>query len=132
MFRFSFHLSPPLKTNIYTKNNGLEDVSPFKYGVILGIQPLIFGGVAPLKKSCFALVQGTTTSSDELPHAALSGSTVFQPRNTKKPCYSLIPGAFTNLFTKYNGQVIDVLIYEYEWYCGCFWFVDISQPSKRC
>ena len=50
MFLFSFHLSSPLKTNIGIKSNGLEDVSPFKYGIILGIQPLVFGGVAVSKK----------------------------------------------------------------------------------
>ena len=34
----------PWKTNIDTKNDGFLNLS-FKYSVILGIQPLVFGGV---------------------------------------------------------------------------------------
>ena len=35
----------PPKSNMDTKHDIFFNVSPFKYGVILGIQPLVFGGV---------------------------------------------------------------------------------------
>ena len=35
----------PQKSNMDTKNDGLENISPFKHGVILGIQPLVFRGL---------------------------------------------------------------------------------------
>ena len=45
---FKSNVTPP-KTNIHTKNDGLEDVSPFKHGYIFWVSMLLFGGVSFVK-----------------------------------------------------------------------------------